>query len=88
VTNQPAEKKATIKPVDGTAPAWPVFTLQRWDWAANSWEAHGEYTSERGEGNAYFAVSSERASGTGPIRLLKDGVPVVADDPATYYDEH
>jgi hypothetical protein len=40
---------------------------------------------ERGEGNAYFAVSSERASRTGPIRLLKDGVAVVADDPDTYY---
>jgi hypothetical protein len=67
------------------APSWPVFTLQRWDWDSDSWETKAEYTSERGEGNAQFAVSSERASGTGPIRLLKDGVPVFADNPATYY---
>lgn len=67
-------------------PTWPVFTLQRWDWTSKSWETHGEYTSQRGEGNAYFAVSSQRASDTGPIRLLKDGVPVIDDDPDTYYD--
>jgi hypothetical protein len=66
--------------------SWPVFTLQRWDWAAESWQTRGEYTSERGEGNAYFAVAGERASDTGPIRLLKDGVAMVADDPDTYYD--
>lgn len=65
--------------------SWPTYTLQRWDWDTNTWETHAEYTSERGEGNAYFAVSSQRASRTGPIRLLKDGVAVVADDPATYY---
>jgi hypothetical protein len=30
-------------------------------------------------------VSSERASQTGPVRLLRDGVTVLADDPATYF---
>ncbi|MFF1444150.1 hypothetical protein [Streptomyces sp. NPDC058295] len=66
--------------------SWPTFTLQRWNWPTNAWKTHGTYGSERGEGNAYFAVASERASQTGPIRLLKDGVPVLADDPAAYYD--
>lgn len=67
--------------------AWPTFTLQRWDWMARDWDAGRTYgPDERGEGNAYFAVSSERASETGPIRLLKDGVVVLADDPETYYN--
>ncbi|KPI31431.1 hypothetical protein OV320_2647 [Actinobacteria bacterium OV320] len=67
--------------------SWPTFILQRWNWPTNAWEEHGTYGPDaRGEGNAYFAVSSERASQTGPIRLLKDGVAVLADDPATYYD--
>lgn len=69
------------------APTWPTFTLQRWDWSTRTWEEHGTYESERGEGNAYFAVSSERASQTGPIRLLKDGDVVLADDPDTYYND-
>jgi hypothetical protein len=81
IDDLPAAEQATTEPA-----VWPVFTLQRWDWEARSWELHGEYESERGEGNAYFAVSSERASSTGPIRLLKDGAVVLADDPATYYD--
>lgn len=68
--------------MDGT---WPTFTLQRWGWD-DAWETVSTYgPDERGEGNAYFAVSTERASRTGPIRLLKDGVPVIADDPQTYY---
>ena len=65
--------------------AWPVFTLQRWDWVAKAWVTEAEYTTERGEGNAQFAVSSERASQTGPIRLLKDGQVEFADNPDTYY---
>lgn len=70
------------------AKTWPAFTLQRWNWTREAWETVSTYgPDERGEGNAYFAVSSERASQTGPIRLLKDGVQVVADDPATYYDD-
>lgn len=64
---------------------WPTFTLQRWDWTARAWETHGTYESERGEGNAYDAVDGERASQTGPIRLLRDGVVALADDPDTYY---
>lgn len=65
---------------------WPTFTLQRWNWSTSEWDTHGTYgPDERGEGNAYFAVSSQRASQTGPIRLLKDGTPVIADDPNTYY---
>jgi hypothetical protein len=64
---------------------WPVFTLQRWDWDTDTWVTKAEYTTERGETNAEFAVSSERASGTGPIRLLKDGQTVFADNPDTYY---
>ena len=79
----PIVEAATALPQDG--PGWPVFTLQRWDWDTDTWTTKAIYTSERGEGNAYFAVSSERASGTGPIRLLKDGAVVVADDPNTYY---
>lgn len=67
---------------------WPAFTLQRWNWPRGEWVTVHEYgPCERSEGNAYFGVSSERASQTGPIRLLKDGVPVVADDPQTYYDD-
>jgi hypothetical protein len=77
----PAAEQATVEPS-----VWPVFTLQRWDWSATAWETVDTYGSERGEGNAYFAVSSERASSTGPIRLLKDGAVVLADDPATYHD--
>lgn len=70
------------------AKTWPAFTLQRWSWTREAWETAREYEPcERSEGNAYFAVSSERASQTGPVRLLKDGVPVVADNPATYYDD-
>jgi hypothetical protein len=66
--------------------SWPTFTLQRWNWTTNAWDTHATYgPDERGEDNAHFAVSSERASETGPIRLLKDGAAVVADDPATYY---
>lgn len=71
--------------VNGNDASWPVFTLQRWDWDTEAWVTKAEYTSERGEGNAWFAVSSERASQTGPIRLLRDGAAVLADDPATYY---
>lgn len=70
---------------NGRTEGWPVFALQRWDWDSNAWATKAEYTSERGEGNAQFAVSSERASQTGPIRLLKDGQVVFADDPDTYY---
>jgi hypothetical protein len=67
---------------------WPTFTLQRWDWSAERWQTRSTYgPDERGEGNAYFAVSSERASQTGPIRLLKDGVAVIEDNPETYYDD-
>ncbi|MFE0207057.1 hypothetical protein [Streptomyces sp. NPDC058985] len=66
---------------------WPVFVLQRWDWSTNAWETVATYTSERGQGNAEFAVSSERASSTGPIRLLKDNVSVLEDNPATYYED-
>jgi hypothetical protein len=65
--------------------SWPVYELQRWNWLDDRWETEGVYTSQRGEGNAYFAVSAERASELGPIRLFKDGTPVFADDPATYY---
>jgi hypothetical protein len=79
----PIDEQPTTEERTGT---WPTFTLQRWDWSASVWETRSTYESERGEGNAYFAVSSERASETGPIRLLKDGVPVLADDPATFYD--
>lgn len=64
---------------------FPVWTLQRWDWDTDTWTTKSTYESSRGEGNAYFAVSLERASSTGPIRLLKDGQPVLADDPDTYY---
>lgn len=64
---------------------WPTFTLQRWDWTVDDWKTVSTYTSARGEGNARFAVASERASETGPIRLLRDGVPVVADDPEAYF---
>ncbi|MFF7795597.1 hypothetical protein [Streptomyces sp. NPDC007991] len=84
----PATPAQTIPIVDAataTPQDWPVFTLQRWDWDTNTWEAKATYTSQRGEGNAQFAVSSERASGTGPIRLLRDGAAVIADDPDTYY---
>jgi hypothetical protein len=67
---------------------WPTFTLQRWNWSSRNWDDHATYGPDaRGEGNAYFAVSSERASDTGPIRLLKDGVAVLADDPATFYND-
>lgn len=71
--------------VNGHDASWPVFTLQRWDWDTEAWASKAEYTTERGEGNAQFAVSSERASSTGPIRLLKDGQVEFADDPTTYY---
>lgn len=83
---QPQTEEPSM-PDQPSTPAWPTFTLQRWDWTTRAWETHGTYESERGEDNAYFAVSSERASGTGPIRLLKDGVPVFADDPDTYYSD-
>ncbi|MFF2475124.1 hypothetical protein [Streptomyces sp. NPDC058066] len=70
------------------AETWPTFTLQRWDWSAGQWQTRSTYgPDERGGGNAYFAVSSERASQTGPIRLLRDGAVVLGDDPATYYDD-
>ncbi|MGW2213228.1 hypothetical protein, partial [Streptomyces sp. NPDC001781] len=70
------------------ANTWPIFTLQRWDWSTGTWKTRNTYGPDaRGEGNAYFAVSSERASQTGPIRLLKDGAAVVTDDPRTYYDD-
>lgn len=69
-----------------TAASFPTYTLQRWNWTTRQWDTHGTYgPDERGEDNAHFAVSSERASQTGPIRLLKDGNEVLADDPATYY---
>lgn len=67
--------------------SWPVFKLQRWNWTTSEWDTRSTYNDARGEGNAYFAVSSERASQTGPIRMLRDGVPVIADDPNTYYDD-
>lgn len=70
-----------------TVPSWPTFILQRWDWTTNQWDTHSTYNDARGEGDAYFAVSSERASETGPIRLLQDGNVVLADDPATYYTQ-
>lgn len=73
---------------DQPAPVWPTFTLQRWNWDTRAWETHATYRPDaRGEGNAYDAVSSERASQTGPIRLLKDGAVVLADDPDTYYND-
>lgn len=67
--------------------AWPEFTLQRWNWSSEQWETRGTYQDERGEGNAHFAMSVQRASQTGPIRLLKDGAVVTSDNPDTYYDE-
>ena len=67
---------------------WPEFTLQRWNWSSEQWQTRSTYgPDERGEGNAAFAVRSERASDTGPIRLLKDGAAVIEDDPETYYDD-
>ncbi|MFD0209182.1 hypothetical protein ACFVH9_08590 [Streptomyces hirsutus] len=63
---------------------WPLFTLQRWDWDTEAWQTKGEYTTSRGETNAQFAMTGERASSTGPIRLLKDGVEELADAPEAY----
>ena len=69
-----------------TPQTWPVFTLQRWNWTVDNGQTVSTYGPDpRGEGNAYFAVSCERASETGPIRLLKDGVAVIADNPETHY---
>lgn len=82
---QTAQIAAAAAGTPARTQAWPVFTLQRWDWSTDTWKTQHEYTTERGELNAHFAVSSERASDTGPIRLLKDGVTVLADDPDTYF---
>ncbi|MCX5137638.1 hypothetical protein [Streptomyces sp. NBC_00340] len=64
--------------------AFPVYTLQRWDDASSTWQDHGTFTTERGQENADYAVDQERLWETGPVRLLKDGVPILADDPATH----
>lgn len=66
---------------------WPTYTLQRWNWLDDDWEARQTFTTSRGEGNASFAVQVERTSHTGPIRLLKDGVVEFEDNPETYYAE-
>jgi hypothetical protein len=72
----------------GTAPSPAAFTLQRWNWTTSQWDDRQTFPADdRAEGNAWDAVSSERASKTGPIRLLKDGQPILADDPATYYTD-
>lgn len=81
--------QAAMRP-GASAPAsdgYPTWTLQRWDWETDEWATKSTYTTSRGEGNAYFAVRLERASSTGPIRLLKDGRPVLEDDPAIYYTQ-
>ncbi|MFE0353645.1 hypothetical protein ACFW2I_09135 [Streptomyces nigra] len=62
----------------------PVYVLQRWDDVTESWQDHGRFTTSRGRENADYAVDLERVYSTGPIRLLKDGIPVLADDPATH----
>jgi len=62
----------------------PVYRLQRWDAFDEVWVDRGTFTGERGQLNADFAVGSERASDTGPLRMFKDGEVVFADDPATY----
>lgn len=63
---------------------YPVYVLQRWDDTSEAWQEHGEFTTSRGRENADYAVELERLYNTGPIRLLKDGVPVIADDPNTH----
>jgi hypothetical protein len=71
-----------------TTPPGPAFTLQRWNWDTSQWDTRQTFPADpRAEGNAWDAVSSERASQTGPIRLLKDGQPILADDPATHYTD-
>ena len=65
-------------------PDYPVYVLQRWDDVTDSWQDHGRFTTSRGCLNAAYAVDLERLYSTGPIRLLKDGIPVLADDPATH----
>ncbi|MFI2426517.1 hypothetical protein ACH5A7_20875 [Streptomyces sp. NPDC018955] len=76
---------SALRPADGVArPDGPVFRLQRWDAFDEAWEDRGTFKGERGRVNADFAVASERACDTGPIRLFKDGELVFADDPATH----
>jgi hypothetical protein len=83
-----AHPEETPMPDQPSAATWPTFTLQRWNWTTRQWDDHAAYGPDaRSEGNAYDAVSGERASQTGPIRLLKDGVVVLADDPATFYSD-
>jgi len=62
----------------------PVYVLQRWDDVTESWQDHGTFTTSRGRENADYAVEMERTWDTGPIRLLKDGEPILADDPNTH----
>lgn len=71
--------RPTGRPQDG-----PVFRLQRWDALDETWEDRGTFEGERGQVNADFAVDSERACDTGPLRLFKDGALVFADDPDTH----
>lgn len=64
-----------------------TYELQTWNWTTSTWDTTDTYPpGERAEGNAYYAVEVMWASGRGPIRLLRDGQPVIADDPETYYD--
>lgn len=64
--------------------AGPVFRLQRWDALDDVWEDRGVFKGGRGQINADFAVDAERALGSGPLRLFRDGVLLFADDPAAW----
>lgn len=64
------------------------YELQEYDYYEEEWVTQSDYPADsRAEGNAWYAVRSLRACRDVPIRLLKDGEPILADNPETFYNQ-